>query len=91
MRSSLFFTADKVNATVILDTAEYNRKIIALLEDHAYRKLGKDPTECAEHKTVLLLKKSSFMRKSAINLCRRVPGPRGCMVFFIYFLLFLVG
>jgi hypothetical protein len=29
-------------ATVVLDTADYNRKISALLEDHTYIKLKKD-------------------------------------------------
>jgi hypothetical protein len=36
--------ADKDNATVVLSTTNYNWKIAALLENHAYRKL-KDCTE----------------------------------------------
>jgi hypothetical protein len=51
---------DKDNVTVALDAADYNWKIGALLEDQAYRKLKKDPTESVECKNVLLLKKSSI-------------------------------
>jgi hypothetical protein len=47
--------ADEDGVTVVLNTANYNQKIAALLEDQAYRKLKKDPTESAEHKTILLL------------------------------------
>lgn len=47
--------ADKGNVTVVLNTADYNCKIEALLQDPAYRSLAKDPTETVEHKTSLLL------------------------------------
>jgi hypothetical protein len=50
--------ADKGNATMVLNTSDYKRKIAALLEDKAYKKLKKDPTDAVERKTVLLLKKS---------------------------------
>ncbi|PNF37716.1 hypothetical protein B7P43_G11457, partial [Cryptotermes secundus] len=50
--------ADKGNAAVVLYTSDYNRKIAAILEDKAYRKLKKDPIDTIESKTVLLLKKS---------------------------------
>jgi hypothetical protein len=43
--------ADKGNVTVVLDTADYNQKIPALLEDKAYKKLKK---------TILLLNTSSI-------------------------------
>jgi hypothetical protein len=52
--------ADKGNSAVVLGTSDYNRKIATLLQDMAYSKLKKDPTESIERKTVLLLKKSSF-------------------------------
>lgn len=42
---------DKGNVTLILATADYNWKITALLEDHANRKLKKNPTESVECKT----------------------------------------
>jgi hypothetical protein len=40
--------ADKGNAAVILNTEDYTRKIATLLEDPAYRRLAKDPTEANE-------------------------------------------
>jgi hypothetical protein len=49
-------SAQKGNAYVVLETADYNRKIAALLEDHSYKKLMKDSTESVERKTVLLRK-----------------------------------
>jgi hypothetical protein len=48
---------DKGNVFLILNTTDYNQKIDALLEDQAYRKLRKDPTDSIKHNTVLLLKK----------------------------------
>jgi hypothetical protein len=59
---------------VVLDTTDYNLKIAALLEDHAYKKLKKDPTESVERKTVLLLKKSSF--SEAVSQQLRPQGSR---------------
>jgi hypothetical protein len=59
---------DKGNATVILNTVEYNRKIGALLEDPAYRGLARDPTEAVELKTILLLKVASL----AEEVCKRL-------------------
>jgi hypothetical protein len=35
--------ADKGNATVVLDTMDYNEKISALLRAPTYRRLAKDP------------------------------------------------
>jgi hypothetical protein len=43
---------------VVLGTSDYNKKIATLLQDKAYVKLKKDPTESIERKTVLFLKKS---------------------------------
>jgi hypothetical protein len=40
--------ADKGNATVILNIADYKQKIISLLEDPSYRRLARDPTESTE-------------------------------------------
>ncbi|XP_023723162.1 uncharacterized protein LOC111873027, partial [Cryptotermes secundus] len=64
--------ADKGNAAVVLDTSDYNRKIAAVLEDKAYRKLKKDPTDAIERKTVLLLKKSPI----AEEVCQQLR-PQG--------------
>jgi hypothetical protein len=44
---------------VVLGTSDY-KKIATLMQDKAYAKLKKVPTESIERKTVLLLKKSSF-------------------------------
>jgi hypothetical protein len=52
--------ADKDNASVVLNTSDYNRKIASLLGAPTYRRLPKDPTEFVERKTTLLLKKSSL-------------------------------
>jgi hypothetical protein len=47
--------ADLGNSTVLLTTVHYNQKIGALLQDPAYRRLAKDPTETVERKTSLLI------------------------------------
>jgi hypothetical protein len=65
--------ADKDNATVVLTSVEYNPKIDALLEDPAYRRLAKDPTEAVERKTILLLKKSSLAEEVCKRLSPTVP------------------
>jgi hypothetical protein len=53
--------ADKCNATVILNTADYMRKISHLLEDPSYRRMAKDPTLSMDRRTELLLKRSSIL------------------------------
>jgi hypothetical protein len=55
--------ADKGNATVVLDTMDYNEKISALLRAPTYRRLAKDPTDAVERKTNLLFRKSSLPEK----------------------------
>jgi hypothetical protein len=70
--SLVVLPADKGNAAVLLGTLDYNRKIATLLQDKAYAKLKKDPTESIERKTVLLLKKSSFPEE----VCQQVQ-PQG--------------
>jgi hypothetical protein len=52
--------ADKGNASVILNTIDYEQKINALLKDSTYKKLTKDSTEAIERKTTLLLKKANL-------------------------------
>ena len=51
---------DKGNATVILNRTDYKQKITSLLEDPAYRRLTKDPTDAIERKTNQLLRKSTL-------------------------------
>jgi len=60
--------ADKGNATVVLNTSYYKQKISSILEDPAYRKLAKDPTDAIERKTILLLKKSSLTEETRRQL-----------------------
>jgi len=60
--------ADKGNATVILNSTDYKRKIASLLEQLTYRRLAKDPTELLERKTTQLLKKSTLTD----NTCQRL-------------------
>ena len=55
--------ANKGNATVLLNTVDYNHKIGALLQDTAYRRLAKGPTETVECKTSLLLKRSTLAQE----------------------------
>jgi hypothetical protein len=55
--------ANKGNATVVLNTVDYNRKIGALLQDPAYRRLAKGPIETVERKTSLLLKRYTLVEE----------------------------
>jgi len=54
---------------VVLNTSDYKQKVSSLLEDPAYRKLVKDPTDAIERKTTLLLKKSSLTEETRRQLC----------------------
>jgi hypothetical protein len=45
---------------LILNTEDYIQKIHTLLEDPAYKKLTKDPTNTVECKTGVLLEKSTI-------------------------------
>jgi hypothetical protein len=60
--------ADKSNATVILNTADYKQKITSILEGPAYRRLTREPTVSTEQKTTLLLKKSTLTE----NICKQL-------------------
>jgi hypothetical protein len=60
--------ADMGNAIVILNMADCNLKIAALLECQAYRKLKKDCSESIERKTFLLLKKYTI----SDEVCQRI-------------------
>jgi hypothetical protein len=59
--------ADKGNATVILNTADC-KQITSLLEDPAYRRLTRDPTDSTERRTALLLKKSTLTE----DICKQL-------------------
>jgi len=43
-----FLSADKGNATVILNTVDYKQKITSLLEDPSFRRPARDPTDSTE-------------------------------------------
>jgi len=60
--------ADKDNATVILNTADYKQKITSLLEDPSYRRVARDPTDSTEWKTTLLFKKSTLTEDTCKQL-----------------------
>jgi hypothetical protein len=62
--------ADKDNANVILNTVDYNQKIISLLESPSCRWLTRDPTELTEQKTILLLK-NPHSQNMYVNSCIR--------------------
>jgi hypothetical protein len=47
--------ADKGNATVILNTSDYTEKVLVLLDDPAYKKLAKDPTQPAGQRNTSLI------------------------------------
>jgi hypothetical protein len=49
-------SADKGNATVVLNTSDYTRKIAPLLGASTFRRLPKEPTEAVDRRTALLLK-----------------------------------
>ena len=53
---------------MVLNNVDYNRKIGALLKDPAYRRLAEGPTDTVEHKTSLLLKRSTF----AEEVCKQL-------------------
>jgi hypothetical protein len=52
-------TADKGNATVILNTVDY-KLITSLLVYPSHRRLARDPADLTKRKTKLLLKKSTL-------------------------------
>jgi hypothetical protein len=61
--------ADKGNATVVLNTTDYKHTISSLIEEPAYRKLTKEPTEAIERKTIRLLNKASLTDSTRRQLC----------------------
>jgi hypothetical protein len=53
---------------VTLNTADYKQKITSILEDPAYRRLTRDPTDSTERKTALFLKKSTLTE----DICKQL-------------------
>jgi hypothetical protein len=60
---------------VVLGTLDYNQKIATFLQDKAYAKHKKDPTESIKLKTVLLLKKSSLSEEVCQQVRPQVSRP----------------
>jgi hypothetical protein len=69
--------ADKSNATLLLNTIVPNQKIGDLLQDPAYRRLVKDPTQAVTRKNILFLKKTTLAEEVCKWLIPRVQNPRG--------------
>ncbi|XP_046406220.1 uncharacterized protein LOC124171127 [Ischnura elegans] len=67
--------ADKGNATVIMKTEDYRRKMLDLPDDAAYRILPRDPTESITKRTVELIKKSNIPEEFSRNLRPPAPAP----------------
>ncbi|XP_071447161.1 uncharacterized protein [Hetaerina americana] len=67
--------ADKGNATVLLNTMDYHRKVQQLLQDPAYRTITRDPTDALVRKTTTLIKKSLPGSEANRNLVPLAPVP----------------
>jgi len=72
---------DKDNSSVILNTVDYNQKIISLFEGLSYRWLTRDPIELTEQKTTLLLKNPHSQKMCVNNFVWTVADPQKCMDF----------
>ena len=67
--------ADKGNATVLMSTEDYRRKITDILQDQAYRKLPRDPTDAITRKTLTLIKNSGLSEDVTRGLRPPAPAP----------------
>ncbi|KAJ0169161.1 hypothetical protein K1T71_014928 [Dendrolimus kikuchii] len=60
--------ADKGNATVVMDTSDYNSKIQDLLSDEStYKKVKTDPTDKVTKQTIAVMKKHSEIKLRRIR------------------------
>lgn len=65
--------ADKGGACVVLDSTEYNNKVLALLQDtNTYQLLKKDPTSTHERHLTDILKEWKDQGKISDDLCQRL-------------------
>lgn len=69
--SILVLTADKGNATVVLDTEDYKQKMHTLLAGPTYKEINTDPTTYLEKTTKALINKSSIDEATARTLIPR--------------------
>lgn len=51
-KNIVILPADKGNATVVMDAAQYEEKVASLLEDTVYEKVKRDPTAATEKKVL---------------------------------------
>ena len=66
----VILTADKGNATVVMDQADYKKKVENLLEDPVHQKISKDPTSATERKITKELKaleQKKYILKDQMN------------------------
>lgn len=66
--------ADNIKAAVVPNTIGPNQKTGALLQDQAYSRLAKDPTQTVKRKNILFLKKSTLAEKVRKRLIPRVQN-----------------
>ncbi|KAJ0174408.1 hypothetical protein K1T71_009516 [Dendrolimus kikuchii] len=65
--------ADKGNATVVMDTSDYNSKIQDLLSDEStYKKVKTDPTDKVTKQTIAVMKKHS--EKLSLDVSALTPS-----------------
>lgn len=68
--SILVLTADKGNATVVMDTVDYRTKIKDLLDPNTYKELAQDPTQRLVRKTKMMVGNSSLAEEVKKKICR---------------------
>ena len=71
-RNITILPADKGNATVIMDTAKYEKKIEDLLDDPIYKKVKKDPTPATERKVLGVIRELEKKDLIPRNLAARL-------------------
>ncbi|KAG8224978.1 hypothetical protein J437_LFUL003356, partial [Ladona fulva] len=71
----LALPADKGNATVIIRSEDYHKKILDILTDPSYAELKKDPTDSILRKTSALIRKSSIPTELHKTLLPQAPVP----------------
>ena len=74
-KTIVILPADKENATVIIKTEEYNKKIQELLDPAICRKLNRDPTNKILRKTNQLIKLSQIPSKFQREICKTEAFP----------------
>jgi hypothetical protein len=59
---------DEGNATVILSSTDYKKKVRSLVDDPVYKKLSYDPTSKIERRTASLIKRSDLPEADPANI-----------------------